>query len=629
MKKIYTFLLLIAVSTAVVTAQNKKTKKADDLYERLAYTDAAAAYQKLLKKGEGSRYVFERLANSYYFLNDTKKAEPFYRRVVKGRKVNPENVYNYAQCLKANGKFADYNTWMQKFSEMKSGDSRAIEFMKNPNYIPMIMESVQRYGATNVKGLNSKYADFGGTVHGNDFYFASGRNTSRKTYQWNDEPFLDLYKATMTGGTIGDASLVSGNVNTKYHESNAVISADGKRMYFDRNDFLGGYDKSSEGVNQINLYFANNVTGTWEGITSASFNSSEYSSGHPALSPDGKTLYFVSDMPGGKGLSDIYKASVNADGSLGTPTRLGDHINTEGKEVFPYVDSSGTLFFSSDGHMGIGGLDVFFAEAEGNDFGAVKNMGKGVNSSDDDFSFKFNPNTREGYVSSNRSGGSGSDDIYMIKELEIPCVVTVDVKVVDEVSKAPIGGARVDLYDTTENKLGTKTTDVNGNASFDVECDKKHVIQAVAQNYEGNAVEVGAANDTKVNTTVMLKPIETLIVDDKVVLNPIYFDYDKHNIKAQAAFELDKLVALMKKYPEMEISAESHTDHRGGDQYNMALSDRRAQATVQYVISKGIDGARISGKGFGRSQPTNDCGDGCTEAEHQKNRRSEFVIVKR
>jgi outer membrane protein OmpA-like peptidoglycan-associated protein/tetratricopeptide (TPR) repeat protein len=630
MKKIYTLLLLIAVSTSIATAQNSKTKKADQLYDRLAYTDAAEAYQKLLKKGEGSIYVFERLGNSYYFINDTKKAETYYKRVVKSKNVEPEVVYNYAQTLKANGKFSEYNTWMKTFAEMKPSDSRAIEFMKNPNYVPVIMENLPRFSATNMEGLNSKYSDFGGIVSGNEFYFASGRNTSRKTYQWNEEPFLDLYKATNVGGTIKDANLVKGDVNTKYHESNAVLTADGKRMYFDRNDYFeGDYDKSSEGINQINLYYAELVTGDWKGVTSVAFNNDEYSTGHPALSPDGKTLYFVSDMPGGKGKSDIYKVAVNTDGSLGTPQRLSDTINTEGKELFPYVDANGTLYFSSDGHIGIGGLDVFAAEAQGNDFGDVKNLGTGVNSSDDDFAFKYNPNTKEGFVSSNRKGGKGSDDIYMIKELEKPCEVNIDITVLNEYTKAPIAGARVDMYDTFENKLSTKTTDANGKATFLAECDKAHVIQGVMQNYESNAVNVDAANDTRMTATLLLRPIEDIIVDDKVVLNPILFDLDKSNIKPQAAFELDKLVAIMKKYPDMIINVESHTDNRASDAYNMDLSERRAQSTVQYVLSKGIDKNRISGKGFGEARPAVACGDNCTEAQHQKNRRSEFIIVKK
>ena len=631
MKKIYTILLLIAVSTTIVSAQNSKTKKADNLYDRLAYTDAAQAYQKVLKRGTTDVYVFERLANCYYFINDTKKAEMYYKRVAKSKDANPEAIYNYAQTLKANGKFSDYNTWMKNFAKLSPNDTRVKEFMKNPNYIPKIMDDMARYTATNMEDINSEYADFGGIVYGKDFYFASGRNTSRKTYQWNEEPYLEIYKATNVGGTMKNAELLNGDVNTKYHESNAVISADGKRMYFDRNDYFeGDYDKSASGINQINLYYAENIDGKgWSGVVSAPFNNNEYSTGHPALSQDGNTLYFVSDMPGGKGGSDIYMVAINSDGSLGTPERLGDNINTEGKELFPYIDSNGTLYFSSNGHMGIGGLDVFYAEAQGDGFGVVNNLGKGVNSSADDFAYKYDPTTQSGYVSSNREGGMGSDDIYMVEAVEIPCEVTIAVLVINENTNAAVAGARVDLYDTMGNRLSSKTSNVDGMVSFKAACDQAHEVQGVLADFESNASKVAPANDQKVSATIALKPIEEIIVEDQIVLNPILFDLDKSNIKAQAAFELDKVVSVMNKYPEMVIAVGAHTDSRATDAYNLTLSEARAQSTVQYIISKGISGKRISGKGYGESQPKVSCGDTCSEAEHQLNRRSEFTIVNR
>ena len=631
MKKIYTILLLIAVSTTIVSAQNSKTKKADNLYDRLAYTDAAQAYQKVLKRGTTDVYVFERLANCYYFINDTKKAEMYYKRVAKSKDANPEAIYNYAQTLKANGKFSDYNTWMKNFAKLSPNDTRVKEFMKNPNYIPKIMDDMARYTATNMEDINSEYADFGGIVYGKDFYFASGRNTSRKTYQWNEEPYLEIYKATNVGGTMKNAELLNGDVNTKYHESNAVISADGKRMYFDRNDYFeGDYDKSASGINQINLYYAENIDGKgWSGVVSAPFNNNEYSTGHPALSQDGNTLYFVSDMPGGKGGSDIYMVAINSDGSLGTPKRLGDNINTEGKELFPYLDSNGTLYFSSNGHMGIGGLDVFYAEAQGDGFGVVNNLGKGVNSSADDFAYKYDPTSQSGYVSSNREGGMGSDDIYMVEAVEIPCEVTIAVLVINENTNAAVAGARVDLYDTMGNRLSSKTSNVDGMVSFKAACDQAHEVQGVLADFESNASKVAPANDQKVSATIALKPIEEIIVEDQIVLNPILFDLDKSNIKAQAAFELDKVVSVMNKYPEMVIAVGAHTDSRATDAYNLSLSEARAQSTVQYIISKGISGKRISGKGYGESQPKVSCGDTCSEAEHQLNRRSEFTIVNR
>ena len=631
MKKIYTILLLIAVSTTIVSAQNSKTKKADNLYDRLAYTDAAQAYQKVLKRGTTDVYVFERLANCYYFINDTKKAEMYYKRVAKSKDANPEAIYNYAQTLKANGKFSDYNTWMKNFAKLSPNDTRVKEFMKNPNYIPKIMDDMARYTATNMEDINSEYADFGGIVYGKDFYFASGRNTSRKTYQWNEEPYLEIYKATNVGGTMKNAELLNGDVNTKYHESNAVISADGKRMYFDRNDYFeGDYDKSASGINQINLYYAENIDGKgWSGVVSAPFNNNEYSTGHPALSQDGKTLYFVSDMPGGKGGSDIYMVAVNNDGSLGSPERLADNINTEGKELFPYVDSNGTLYFSSNGHMGIGGLDVFYAEAQGDGFDVVNNLGKGVNSSADDFAYKYDPTSQSGYVSSNREGGMGSDDIYMVAAVEIPCEVTIAVLVINENTNAAVAGARVDLYDTMGNRLSSKTSNVDGMVSFKAACDQAHEVQGVLADFESNASKVAPANDQKVSATIALKPIEEIIVEDQIVLNPILFDLDKSNIKAQAAFELDKVVSVMNKYPEMVIAVGAHTDSRATDAYNLTLSEARAQSTVQYIISKGISGKRISGKGYGETQPKVSCGDNCSEAEHQLNRRSEFTIVNR
>lgn len=625
MKKRYIFILLLAVGTSLATAQNKDTKRADDLYNRLVYTDAAAAYQKLLKDDKGSRYVFERLANSYYFINDTKKAETYYRRVVRARTANPETVYNYAQSLKANGKFAEHNTWMKTFAEMKPNDSRAQEFLKNPNYIPTIMDAVPRFSATNLEEINTEYSEFGGITLGKTFYFSSARNTQRRNYGWNEEPYLDVYEASIVGGTVKDAVLMEGDVNTKFHEGNVAISPNGKRIYFDRNDYYRRkYDKSEEGINQINLYYAELVDGEWQDVQLMPFNSSEYSTGHPALSPDGSTLYFVSDKPGGKGSSDIYKVSVNPDGGFGSPEIVGGGVNTEGKEVFPFVDSAGTLYFSSDGHLGIGLLDVFAFED-----GTIKNLGVGVNSADDDFAFKYDPVTEGGYVSSNREGGKGSDDIYAIQKIEPPCEVTINVKVINEYTDEPIFGARVDMYDLIQNKLSTRSTSEIGMSALLAECEKPHVLQGFKEGFEPNAVDVSAAPTGEVSAIIELRPIEAIIVDDKVVLNPILFDYDKHNIKPQAAFELDKLVAIMKKYPNMVIAVESHTDFRGNNDYNLSLSERRAQSTVQYVISQGIDVSRISGKGFGETDPEINCGTNCTEEEHQTNRRSEFIILER
>ncbi len=626
MKKLYTIVFLLVASTTLTFAQNKDTKTADKHFDRFEYVKAAEEYQKLIKKGKADDYVYTRLADSYFLINDTKKAEPFYKRVSTRKNVSSETIYNYAQTLKANGKFSESNAMMDKFAQMSPNDSRAIEYKKNPNYIPQILEGKPRYQTKSVVGLNSSNSDFGVHKAGDKIYFSSARNTERKTYGRTQEPFLDIYEATIANGTASNIQAVRGDVNTKYHEGIAAITPDGKRMYFDRNDYYNGkYRKNDEGISQLNIYYAELIDGQWRDVQPVPFNNTEYSVGHPVLSPNGNTLYFVSDMPGGQGDSDIYKVSINAEGAFGQPENLGSKINTEGKEVFPFIAQDGTLYFSSDGHLGIGGLDVFSSANGGS--GEIKNLGTPINSTSDDFAFSIDDATQEGFVSSNRDGSSegGSDNIYMVSEI---CVSTINAIVKDAETNNPISGATVALYDANQNRLTSKMTGTDGSTSFEVECDQNITVQASANGFESNATKVSTSEET-VSAEILLRPIDDIIVDDTVVLEPILFDFDKHNIKPQAALELDNLVQLMKKFPEMVIKVESHTDIQGRPEYNMELSNRRAQATVQYVISKGIDAARISGEGFGESKPAIECGANCTDEEHQKNRRSEFIIVKR
>lgn len=623
MKKIVTIVVFLLIGLTFSNAQNKNTKKADTHFDRLEYVKAAEEYQKLVKKGRADEYVYMRLAESYYMVNDAKKAEPFYKRIAEKPNADAEIIYNYAQVLKINGKFEESNRMMEKFAQKNPQDSRAIDFKNNPNYVAKLLEGKARFTATPAQELNSKYSDFGGTRIGNKLYFASARNTGGKKYKRTEEPFLDIYEAAYTNGKFSNPVKIKGDVNTKFHEGIAAISPDGNTMYFDRNDYFEGkYRKDSEGENQIKLFTAELIDGQWRNIQSVPFNNSEYKVGHPALAENGNVLYFASTMPGGHGGSDLYRVTINTDGSFGTPENLGPEINTEGNEVFPFIGSDGSLYFSSDGHLGLGGLDVFFAEKTANGFGQVRNLGTPVNSSADDFAFSIDSN-QEGFVSSNRGG---NDDIYIIKQIEPLCDSEIDVLVVNAKTQQPLVGATVNLYDANDNKLATKTAGTNGKTSFLVECDHSYVVQASLKDYEANASSVSATGG-KVNTTVYLSPIEDLIVEDQVVLNPILFDFDKHNIKPQAAFELDKLVQLMQKYPDMVIRVESHTDSRGTDAYNQDLSERRAKSTVQYVISKGISEHRISGKGFGESQLKVRCGENCTEEQHQQNRRSEFIIV--
>lgn len=624
MKKIYIILFLTLAGGMVAQAQNRNTRKADQHFDRLEYVKAAEEYEKLVERNRADAYVYRQLATSYYLINNTEKAEPYFREIAS-ETDDPEVIYSFAQTLKSNGKAEESNRWMKKFAELAPSDSRAIEFKNNPNYIPKLLEKGERYKADLIGELASEYTDFGGTILNGEFYFTSSRNTSRKSHGMTGEAFLDIYKATYTDGIITDVNVLKGDVNTKYHEAIVSFSPDGTRMYFDRNAFYKGkFKKDEEGVNQLNIFYATLIDGTWKDVQPVPFNNTEYSVGHPSVSPDGKYLYFVSDMPGGFGDSDIYRVSINSDGSFGEPENLGRGINTEGKEVFPSVDSDGVLYFSSNGHLGLGGLDVFYAEAQGNGFGEVTNIGSPVNSSKDDFAYKYYPDLEIGFVSSNRSGNV--DNIYRVEPV---CSAVIHSIVRSEATNEPLSGAVVTLYDANENRLASKNTGADGKVEFTVECDNKFVLQAAKGEYETNSAITNTKASQAPNVEIKLRPIEKIIKEDRVVLNPILFDFDRYNIKPQAAFELDKLVELMKKYPNMIIKVEGHTDTQGNAEYNMELSKKRTQATVQYVISQGIDESRISGEGFGESRPVVDCGSDCTEEDHAKNRRSEFIIVKR
>ncbi|WP_047548726.1 OmpA family protein [Psychroserpens sp. Hel_I_66] len=630
MKKILTLFTIAALSTFSLVAQDASTKKADKHFKRFEFVEAAEDYADLVEDGEGSPYVYSQLAESYYNVFNTQEAERWYAKALE-TSDSPEMVFKYSQMLKANGKYEESNAQMAKFAKMRPSDDRAIAYNENPDYLPKILEKGKKFNIQNL-GFNTEYSDFGGTLQGGKLYITSARNTSRKTYGWNEEPFLDIYQLDKNDdGTYQAASLVENKVNTKYHEGLVSFSPDGNTMYFSRESFFEKeFEKDSISkykYSLLHLFKATKDGDQWGNVEGFSINSENHSIKNPSVSLDGKTLYFASDMAGGYGLFDIYKASINTDGSLGEPVNLGQKVNTQGQEMFPYISSNNTLYFSSNGHLGLGNLDVFYTKEVDGKMAPVRNVGIPVNSNADDFAFYLDEESEEGYVSSNREGGMGSDDIYAIKKLQPLCDVLISGTVMDSKTGNPINAASVTMYDDQGNMVLSKVTNSDGTVEFIVECGKSSELEVKMDGYESQKVTVDATEDDEVEVSISLNPIEDIVGPEMIELDPIYFDFDKSNITAQAAFELDKLVQIMNKYPELVIKATSHTDSRGSDSYNMSLSDRRAKTTVQYVISKGIDKSRISGEGKGESELKVECGSTCTDEEHQLNRRSEFIIV--
>jgi outer membrane protein OmpA-like peptidoglycan-associated protein/tetratricopeptide (TPR) repeat protein len=630
MKNLKSLLFITLMSSLCLTAQNSDTKKADKQFSRFEFIKAAESYNKLIENEKGDAYVYSQLAESYYNIFNTVDAERWYAKALESPQ-NPEMIYKYAEMLKANGKYDASNQQMERFASLRPSDNRATAFKKNPDYLPKILKKGKTFNVQNAD-FNSEQSDFGGMINDGKLYIVSGRNDNRKTYGWNDQPFLDIYTLSQNSDSTYQAAILANDkINTKYHEGLVSFAPDGKTMYFSRESYFEkDFQKDSLSktrFSQLYLFKATKLGDDWDTVESLKLNSENYSVKNPSVSFDGTTLYFASNMPGGFGDFDIYKTTINEDGTLGEPQNMGQKINTEGQEMFPYISSTGTLYFSSNGHLGLGGLDVFYTREVDGKLAPIRNVGIAINSNGDDFSFIIDENNNNGFVSSNREGGQGSDDIYIFKKLRPLCDVLISATVLDDETRSPISAASVSLYDAEGNKIVTKSTNVEGVVEFIVECEEDSELEVIMEGFDSKKIAVKGSDDEENNVQISLDPIEVLIVADRIELDPIYFEYDKSNVTTQAAFELDKLVQIMNKYPELIINATSHTDYIGSSPYNLKLSDRRAKTTVQYVISKGIKEARISGIGKGENEPKVDCGSNCTDEQRQLNRRSEFFIV--
>jgi len=622
MKNLYITLSFVAISFTI-SAQNKDTKVADKLYSRYEYVDAAKEYLKLVENGKADPYVYKQLADTYYNMFNTAEAAKWYAKATETNQ-DAETYYRYAQMLKADGKYEESNRQMQKFAAAAPSDSRAIAFKQNPNYVPRLLDKTKLFNI-NPSDVSSDKSDFGAVLYDNSVYFTSARNGARKSYGWTDEPFLDIYRADYNSdGTVANAVAVT-KLNSRYHDGPLTMSADGNTVYFSSDSFREKtFEKDKKNnlkLGRNSIYKATKNGDSWDNIEMLPFNSKEFSTSNPSLSRDGKTLYFSSDRPGSLGGVDIWKVAINDDGTYGEPQNLGNKVNTEGNESFPFIaDDNKTLYFASSGKQGLGGLDVYQIDlSNGSD---AMNLGKPVNTEKDDFAFTFNGVKGAGFMSSNRNG---NDDIFAVTPV---CGVDVLIVVTNAKTGEILSNASVSILDDKKNIIATEMSNSKGEVKYRVECDKPYVVQVSKDGYEGNTFAVSKSKGPTAKVDAALQPIDVIVTETEIVLKPIYFEFDKSNITQEGAFELDKLVQVMKNNDKMVILAKSHTDNRGSDKYNLSLSERRAKSTVQYVISRGIPASRISGKGMGELEPKVDCGKDCTEEQHALNRRSEFLIVK-
>lgn len=499
--------------------------------------------------------------------------------------------------------------------------------------------------------INDEYSNFGTSYFGdNQIIFASPTNHHKiikRVWKQNEQPYLDLYLGEMSeNGEIINVEKLNPDVNSKYHEADVVYTNDYKKVYFTRDNYYNKkLNKDDSGETHLALFSADVVNpGVWENIQELPFNDKNYSVGHPALSPDNKTIYFVTDVPGTYGKTDIYKATINSDGTYGTPENLGKRINTVAREMFPYIDGNNTMYFSSDRGGGHGNLDIYSIDLNKPN-SQVKNLGTPINSISDDFAYLKKKGEDHGYFSSNRKDGKGDDDIYYFIDLDYkePCQIFVKGKVIDKNSSKELKGAIVVLYDKDDNEVNTAITNKNGSFSFDLDCDNKYKAVAFKEKYSQDSKEFDVSKDSLSLELKLAKPSESSINNfafqqvskEKCKsalenINNIYFDLDKANIRPEAAVELDKVIYIMKKCPSIHVRASSHTDSRASFEYNKELSQRRAESTVRYIVNKGkINPSRLTAVGYGETMLLNRCSDDveCTESEHRMNRRTQFDII--
>ena len=623
MKNIYIVLSFVSISITT-SAQNMNTKIADKLFGRFDYIEAVKEYSKLVENGKADSYVYKQLAEANFNMFNSAEAAKWYGKATETEQ-DAETYYRYAQMLKAERKYDDANKQMKKFAAAAPNDLRAKTFNENPNYIPKLLDKTKMYDVKS-SSISSDKSDFGALLIDNGLYFVSARSGSGKSYSWTDESYLDIYRADYNSdGSVSNAVAVK-QLNSKWHEGPITMSSDGKTAYFAsesyKDNITASKDKKANAkYSQVYLYSALKNGDSWGSISSLPFNDKSFSNSNPSLSKDGKTLYFSSNRPGSIGGTDIWKVMVNADGTFGEPQNLGAKVNTEGNETFPFIaENNKTLYFASSGRPGFGGLDVFEIDLSNNS--EAINLGTPVNTEKDDFAFTFNEAKKIGFLSTNRNG---NDDIFFVNPV---CAVDALIVVSDKKTGLILANASVSILDDKKNIIATEMSNSKGEVSYKVECDKAYVIQASKDGYEGNTFAVTKSKGPTAKVDARLQPIDVVITETEVILNPIFFEYNKSNITQEGAFELDKLVQVMKNNDKMVVLAKSHTDSRGADSYNLTLSDKRAKSTVQYIISKGIAASRISGVGKGELEPKVDCGETCTEEQFAQNRRSEFLIVK-
>ena len=640
---------------------NKKQNSVNNIfsakskYEAYEFSPAINRYLKLARSGKGNKEVFENLAIAYYNNSQYDLATVWFNKLISlyPKNLDPELYFKASVAFKSIEAYDASDEFYEKYVELNKQIISQKYLEQNSNYLDTILNNSGKYNLFKTN-INSQNSDFGLNFYGEDkVVFASSSDaTGSQKFKWSNEPFLDLFTAQIDSlGNLLQREKLKGNVNTKYHESTATISMDGKTMYFTRNNFFKGRLKTSKDKQvKLKIYKATKKQDSWVNIKELPFNGNQYSTAHPTLSPDGKKLYFSSDMPGTFGMSDIWFVYIFENDTYSQPINLGPNVNTEFRESFPFIDSENNFYFSSDGKLGLGGFDIFESKLNVRGFPyETSNIGKPVNSPFDDFSYVYNNKRNFGFISSNRNGlnGSSSDEVYkIIKTGKSPqsllskkgmsnCEGHIGGVVYDIFTKDLLQGASIELLNENNNIIKQTNADQKGEFNFTEKfnCSKSYFIRVSnGISYNSRILKFNFNENQNIFENIDLSWLTNCIPDDLICVlgvEPIFFDLDKATLTRSSVLSLKKVLIAMVKYPTMILQISSYADSRASKEYNRELSERRASTTRKWLTNKGIDPNRLLIKALGEENFDNICGENsdCSESEYQLNRKSTFKIL--
>lgn len=650
------FVMVAMIGLGTVAQAQSELKKADRHFENYEFALALENYNQAIQKKAPDLSTMQRIADAYRLTRQSNKAEEWYSKIVNTEGHEPINLYFYATALRTNGKYSEAKEYYQRWAEQvpeKSGEAQS-----QIAAIERAIKLQSRPATAEVKSLealnNPDYSDFSPVQYGDKLIFTSDRgilsgDKKAAIYGWTGRPYLQLFTAEQDGtGNWAEPQALEEIINTNYHNATASAAEEGKPLYFTRTHMVPKKSKvnpdptswekepaAKEFINRLEIFVAERNGEGWANIQPFAFNKvEEYSVGHPALTADGNIMYFASDMPGSIGGTDIFYSVKQDDGTWGEPVNAGPAINTTGRESFPYVDADGKLYFASDGHIGLGGLDIFEAEGRHGEWVNVRNAGVPINSSKDDYGIMFTKPGEEGLFSSNRASNNGTEDIFSFEMLRRPVVIAIKtlerkIDVAGTKSEVPLPGTQITIAQKNLNDSTVVMTDEKGQHFIDSRSGDEFSILGKKDGYLTQEALTRITDATE-DTVVVALLFDKNLIENSIVLEKIYYDLDKWNIRPDAATELDKLVTLLQNNPNIEIELSAHTDSRESLKYNQRLSERRAQSAIEYLVSKGINAKRLTAKGYGKTRLVNQCTDGveCSEEEHQLNRRTEFRIIK-